>query len=384
MKVPFHKPSLPDSLDLIYHDTLRSGWLTTGSIVKNFENKLATYFNADYVIAINSCSAALHLALAAMEFKRGDKFILPTMTFVATIECGEYIGMNPILVDTEECGFLFDLNQVEDLLKNDNKIKAILPMHYGGQPVNMKILNQFSDKYGVFILEDAAHALETRSNIGKVGDTKFAAAFSFYANKNITTGGEGGALATNNAKLAQKVKALSLHGITRDGWNRFKENGKWEYDITNLGYKYNMTDLSASFGLWQMNKLEDWQRKRKIIVLRYLNKLGNVDGIILPELNSGHAWHLFVIQLDLDRWKISRNSVIDKLNEKGIGLAVHYKPIHKLSYYKLQYGFVSKKFPRSNHLFDSIISLPIYPSLTMEEVDYVSERIVELFNKYSV
>ncbi len=384
MKIPFHKPNLPESLDLIYRESLRSGWLTTGDIVNSFEEKLSSYLNSDYVVALNSCTAGLHLALAAKNFGKGDKFILPTMTFISTLECGEYLGMEPILVDSEKSGFLLDLNQVEDLLKKQNNVKAILPMHYGGEPANMNCIFKLAEKYGVFVLEDAAHALDTVSNYGKIGDTNHGAAFSFYANKNITTAGEGGALATNDKKLAEKVRRLSLHGITKDGWERFKENGKWEYDIIELGYKYNMTDFSASFGLWQLEKAKIWQEKRKSIVKYYHQKLKNIDGIILPKLTNGHSWHLFVIKLDLKYWKISRNSIIEKLNKRGIGLAVHYKPIHKLLYVKSKYSFPSDQFPRSNELFESIISFPIYPNLTFEELDQITENVIRIYKQYSL
>ena len=384
MKIPFHKPNLPESLDEIYHESLRSGWLTTGDLVKSFEHKLSSYLNADYVVALNSCTAGLHLALAANDFKKGEKFILPTMTFISTLECGEYLGLEPLLVDCDESGFLMDINQVEDYLRKEDNVKAILPMHYGGDPIDMKCLFTLAKKYGVFVLEDAAHALETVSNFGKIGDTSHCAAFSFYANKNITTAGEGGAIATNNQEFAEKVKRLSLHGITKDGWSRFKENGKWEYDITELGYKYNMTDLSASYGLWQMERVDCWREKRINIAKYYYQRLENIDGITLPNFSNGHAWHLFAIKLNLKYWKISRNSIIEKLNNNGIGLAVHYKPIHKLLYCRNKYRFSSEDFPRSNELFDSIISLPIYPRLTFNEIDYITENLINLYEKFSI
>ncbi len=384
MRIPFHRPTLPRSLDEIFSDSIRSGWLTTGKQVQFFENELSKILNARYVVALNSCTAALHLTLAALGFKKGDKFIVPTMTFVSTIECGEYLDMHPLLVDNEPSSFLMDLNQVEHLLRTQNNIKAILPMHYGGEAVNMKHLFDLAEKYGTFILEDAAHALESISNYGKIGDTNYGAAFSFYANKNITTGGEGGALSTNNKKLAEKVKSLSLHGITKDGWDRFKDYGKWEYDVVSLGYKYNMTDIAASFGLWQLSQLNNWEKKRKDIIKKYFEELSKIDGIILPQLNDGHAWHLFVIKLNLEAWAISRNKFIEEMNKRGIGLAVHYKPIHKLTYYKSLYNFSNQDYPRSNELYESIISLPIYPDMNDDEVNYVTQSIKKLYNIFSI
>ena len=384
MRIPFHRPILPKSLDEIYQDSIRSGWLTTAKQVQNFEGILSEYLNANYVIAVNSCTAALHLGLAAMGFRQGDKFIVPTMTFVSTIESGEYLGMKPILVDNEKSGFLIDLNNVEDILKTHNNIKAILPVHYGGEPVNMVELFNLAEKYGVFILEDAAHALESKSNAGKIGDTNYGAAFSFYANKNITTGGEGGAFSTNDNDLAEKVRKLSLHGITRDGWSRFKDYGKWEYDIVELGFKYNMTDISASIGLWQFRHLNKWQEKRQTVIKQYCEGLNDIKGIQLPKIYDGHAKHLFVIKLNLDCWKISRNSFIDKMNKKGIGLAVHYKPIHQLSYYKKKYDFSENNFPCANELFKKVISLPLYPDLSPNEINYIIKTIKELYDRFSI
>tara|TARA_Y100000591_G_scaffold312070_1_gene316162 strand:+ start:665 stop:1819 length:1155 start_codon:yes stop_codon:yes gene_type:complete len=383
MHIPFHKPNIPKDLNEIFSNSVKGGWLTTGSVVEEFENRLMKFLDADYVIGVNSCTAALHLALAAKGFRRGQKYITPTLTFASTVECGEYLGMEPVLIDSEKDGFLIDLNQVEDVIKKDNSVKVIIPVHYGGEPVSLKNLWDLAQKYGIFVLEDAAHALETNSQGEKVGNTDHAAAFSFYANKNITTGGEGGALATNNSELANAIRKLSLHGITKDGWNRFKAKGKWEYDIVELGYKYNLTDFSASFGLWQFAQIKQWQRRRLEIFNHYVEGLSNIKGIVLPKYTTGHSLHLFVIQLVKNRWSISRDKFIEEMNRKGIGLAVHYKPIHHLSYYKNKYNFNYKKFPRANELFESIISLPIYPSLEKSSINYIIESIINLSDTYS-
>mgnify|MGYP001158586102 FL=1 len=383
MNIPFHKPNIPDNFDNIFSDSIKNGWITTGSQVVKFENQLIQYLDAEHVVVVNSCTAALHLALAAKEFKKGDKFIAPTLTFAATIECGEYLDMEPILLDSEEEGFLIDLNKIEDVVKKDDSIKAILPVHYAGEPVNVDYLMDLAEKYNLFILEDAAHALESTYNCKKIGNTEHAAAFSFYANKNLTTGGEGGAIATNNIDLAEKIKQLSLHGITNDGWNRFKTKGNWEYDIEALGYKYNLTDYAASFGLWQISQLDQW-RIRRAEIFKYYNKhLKSIEGITLPKLSNGHSLHLFVIQLLTDKWTISRNKFIQELNKKGIGLGVHYKPIHQLSYYKKKYSFNYNNYPRANSLYETMISLPIYPMLTNLSLDYIIDNIIQLYDKYS-
>ncbi|MAI85845.1 MAG: UDP-4-amino-4,6-dideoxy-N-acetyl-beta-L-altrosamine transaminase [Candidatus Marinimicrobia bacterium] len=384
MNIPFHRPNIPKNLDKINTDSIKSGWLTTGSQVLKFEKKLSNYLLYKHVVALSSCTAGLHLALVAKEFNKGDKFLAPALTFVSTIECGEYLGMSPVLIDCKKDGFLIDLNFIEDKIKRDTNIKAIIPMHYGGELNDMENIISIAEKYGLFVLEDAAHAVENSFNNKKEEYLNHAVAFSFYANKNITSAGEGGALATSNKKLAQKIKKLSLHGITKDGWNRYKKFGKWEYDITELGFKYNMTDVSASFALWQWQFLKKWQSSRKDIVKRYSKGLKDVEGIILPNIDQKHAMHLYVIRLNLELWQISRNDFIDKLNKKGIGLAVHYKPIHHLSFYKKMYKLKNDDYPRANELFNSIVSLPIYPLLTDKEVDYIIDCIKELFVKYSI
>ncbi len=376
--IPFHKPNIPDNFEEIFSESIQKGWLTTGSRVDEFEKILSTYLESKYVVAVNSCTAALHLALAAKGFGSVDKFIAPTLTFAATVECGEYLGMEPILVDCEDDGFLINLNHLEDILKSYKSIKVVIPVHYAGESVNLEQLWFLAEKYNLFILEDAAHGLESSSGKTKIGNTNFAAAFSFYANKNLTTCGEGGALATNDYDLAKKVKKLSLHGITKDGWNRYRNKGNWEYDIVELGYKYNLTDLAASYGVWQMRSINIWRNRRKELVNQYKEGLSCLNSIILPKINPGHALHLFVIRMVANKWSISRDELINKLNKKGIGVAVHYKPIHQLSYYRKKYNYDKSQFPNSNALFKSIISLPLYPNLSNESVKYIINSIVEL------
>tara|TARA_Y100001970_G_C14161075_1_gene818562 strand:+ start:54 stop:1208 length:1155 start_codon:yes stop_codon:yes gene_type:complete len=383
MNIPFHTPNIPENINQIFSKSVFSGWLTTGSQVKIFEEKLSSYLGVENVIAVNSCTAALHLALAAKRFGPEHKFIIPTLTFASTIECGEYLGMHPILVDSSPEGFLIDLNKIEDIVKKDNSVKVIIPVHYGGESVDLARLMEIAEKYNLFVLQDAAHAFETEYNGEKIGNTNHAAAFSFYANKNFTTGGEGGAISTNDRILAEKIKKLSLHGITKDGWKRFKRDGNWEYDIVEMGYKYNLTDYAACFGLWQMKKIDDWQKRREEIFQKYINGLHHLKSIELPKIVTGHSKHLFVIRLNLDKWSITRNNFIEKMNEKGIGLAVHYKPLHQLSYYKSKYEFNFNDFGRANSLFESVISLPIYPKLSDSSVDYIISSILELEDMFT-
>jgi len=292
--------------------------------------------------------------------------------------------MEPIFVDCDE-NLNLDLNQVWDKVKKEKNINAIIPVHIAGNPVDMLSVRSIAEKFNIFILEDAAHALETISNHGKVGNTDYAAAFSFYANKNITTGGEGGALATNDKVLAENIRKLSLHGMSKDGWKRFQKNAKWEYDVSKLGYKYNMTDISASFGNWQMKYVKQWHASRSKLFKYYNKKLSQLDGITCPidvSHEQIHGYHLYIIRLKSEMWSINRNKIIELLNASGIGTSVHYKPIHMHSYYQKKYGFKPIDFPNSYGFYRNAITLPLYPDLSIEQVDFIVENLILIWNKY--
>jgi dTDP-4-amino-4,6-dideoxygalactose transaminase len=380
MKIPFHKPIFPKNINSILKDSTNSGWVTTGPKVKLFEEKLSEYLSSKYVIALNSCTAALHLGLAAKGIGQGDKFIAPSYTFVATVEVGEYLGARPVLVDCNYDNFNIDLDKVEQLLAKDKqkKIKAIIPVYFAGKPFDYKRLNSIAKKYNLFVLEDAAHAIETISEL-KVRNT---VALSFYANKNITTGGEGGALATNSSSIAEKVRKLSLHGISKDGWQRFKVGAKWKYDVSELGYKYNMTDIAASFGLNQLENINSWRFRRIQIVNKYNLFLSEIEGVDNPEFvkNENHSWHLYIIKINSEKWKISRDEIINKLNERGIGTSVHYIPVHMHSYYFNKYGYKPSDFPISKKLSESVISLPLYPRMNNGQVEYIASTLLNIWN----
>ena len=384
MNIPFHKPMIPKSIDSIMAKSIKDGWLTTGPQVKQFEKMLCDYTNSKNIIAVNSCTAALHLALAAKGYGIGDKFIAPTYTFIASVEVGEYLGMEPVLVDCNN-DYNIDIDTIENLLKKDKSIKAIIPVHFAGKPVNMKKIFSIADRFNLFVLEDAAHGLESISNISKVGETNHATAFSFYANKNITTAGEGGAVATNDSILADKIRKLSLHGMSKDGWDRFKTGGKWEYDVSQLGYKYNMTDFSAAYGIWQLSNIHDWYKKRSKIFEKYQNSLKNIPGLICPmyaQENEKHAYHLYIIQIVPSRWSIDRNKIIELLNLAGIGTSVHYKPVHLHSYYQKKYGYSPDDYPNAYEYYNNVITLPLYPSLDEDQINYITDFICNLWENY--
>ncbi len=387
MKIPFHRPIFSKKTIKDVENVFSSGWVTTGEKTRVFEKKLCEYLNVENVIAVNSCTSALHLGAIVSGLKRNDMYIVPSYTFVSSVEIGEYIGAIPLLTDVESRTMNLDLNQVEEYLKKyGNKVKAIIPVHFAGNPVRMKKLRDISKSYGCFLLEDAAHALESIDDGNKIGDTNDAAAFSFYANKNITTGGEGGAISTNDFKLADRLRILSLHGMNKDGWSRFKSKGKWAYDISQLGYKYNLTDIASSIGINQLENANKWHKKRLNISNKYDKGLKLIEGIKLPSNASDlstHAKHLYIIQIIAENWSISRNDLIIKLNAFGIGTSVHYKPVHMHSFYQKKYGFKSNDFIQSKNLYEKVISIPMYPDLNNEEVSYIINILNKLWNKYS-
>lgn len=377
---------MPNDIGIILKDSLRSGWLTTGPKVKIFEKNLEQYLEAKHVVALNSCTAALHLSLAAKEYEPDTKVIVPTYTFVSTVEIIEYLGFQPVLIDCDE-NFNIDLNQVIAKLKSEKNIRAIIPVHFGGHAVDMKILTKLAEEHNLFIIEDCAHALESKSNLGKVGNTNDVAAFSFYANKNITSGGEGGAISTNDNHLADKIRKLSLHGLSKDGWNRFKIGNKWEYDVSMLGYKYNMTDVSASIGDWQLSQIDNWHKIRTDIVKKYHSDLKDIKGLLLPKINrdsQNDSFHLFIVRLVPELWKINRNRLIEELNKLNIGTSVHYKPVHMHSYYKKKYDYESNDFPKASGFFQNVISLPIYPALSITQQEYIIDKLNILWHKYKI
>lgn len=381
--VPYFKTSL--KIDKNIKHSAETGWLTTGPMVNQFESELSNYTGAKYVVAVNSCTAGLHLALAAQDIKRGDYVIVPNLTFVATSEVVEYFDAKVVLCDIDPETLCIDVEQVESIAKKlKNKLKFVMPVHFGGYAADMKSLLSLSKKYKFIIIEDCAHALESISNIGKVGNTDHCSVFSFYANKNITTGGEGGAVATNNKKLAEKIRKLSLHGMSKSAWSRFSDKGKWYYEVDSLGYKYNLTDIAAGFGLQQIKKVDILNEKRQKIAKKYNKIFDKISGVSRFHYDPKYknARHLYIIHIDKNFWSISRDKFIDKLNELGVGTSVHYIPLHKMPYYKNKYNLKDKDFPNSCAYFDGCISLPMYPSLKAGDISYIEKVFMKIYNDY--
>ena len=373
-QIPFFRPTIGEAEINSVVETLRSGWLTTGPKTKRFEQEFAKSVGAEFAIAVNSCTAALHLALEAVGVGRDDEVIVPTLTFASTGEVVMHLGAKPVLVDVCADTLCIDPDQVERLITP--KTKAIMPVHYGGHPADMDEIHAIARKHGIHVIEDAAHAIPTEYGGRRVGTISDLTCFSFYANKTMTTG-EGGMVTTNDQELADRVRLMSLHGISKDAWKRFSAEGSWYYEILAPGYKYNMTDINAALGLNQLERSGEFHQRRSAIVQAYDAGLADVEEIKLPAVRPDvvHAWHLYVIQVDIERLSINRNDFIKALNGAGIGTSVHYLPLHMHPLYRDRFGYQPSDLPVAQSAFDRIISLPVYPTMTESEVDYVISTV---------
>ena len=314
--IPFHKPAIDEDEIESVVETLRSGWLTTGPKVKRFEEDFARYLGCSHAVAVNSGTAALHLALDAIGIKEDDEVIVPTMTFTATAEVVLYFKAKPVLVDCQRDTFNLDPSRLEAAITP--KTKAIIPVHMAGQPCDMDEILSIAKKHDLRVIEDAAHALPASYHGRRVGTIGDITCFSFYATKTITTG-EGGMATTENPEYAERMRVMSLHGISHDAWKRYTKEGSWYYEVLYPGFKYNLTDIAAAIGIEQLKKCDEFWQARQRIATVYEKAFGELQEIQFPTCRKDvqHAWHLFVIQLNLERLKINRNQFIEALREKA-------------------------------------------------------------------
>jgi dTDP-4-amino-4,6-dideoxygalactose transaminase len=379
--LPFHVPDIGEDEIQGVVETLRSGWLTTGPKTKQFEEDFARYVGCRYAVAVNSCTAALHLALEAVGVTTGDEVILPTMTFAATAEVVRYLNATPVLVDCQPDTLNIDPMQIERVVTP--KTKAIIPVHFAGHPCEMETILEIAKAHKLTVIEDAAHALPTRVQgkmVGTIGDIS---CFSFYATKTITTG-EGGMATTENREWAERMRMMSLHGISKDAWKRYTAEGSWYYEILAPGYKYNLTDIAAVIGIQQLKKCDAFWRRRQQHAALYSEAFTDVPGIIVPPMveDGQHAWHLYVIQLQLERLRIDRNTFIELLKQQNIGTSVHFIPLHLHPYYRDSFGYRSEDFPHASIIFQQTVSLPIYPKMTEADIKYVSDVVKATVNQH--
>jgi dTDP-4-amino-4,6-dideoxygalactose transaminase len=380
--LPFALPDIGEpEIDEVVH-TLRSGWITTGPKTKEFEERMARYIGAKHTVAVNSCTGALHIALAAIGVERDDEVITSPLTFCSTANVIIHLGGMPIFADI---GDDYNIDPAEIEKHITPRTKAIVPVHYGGQPCKMDQIMACAEKHHLYVIEDAAHAIGARYGdrvIGTIGD---ATAFSFYAIKNMTTA-EGGMIATANEELAERMRLLSLHGISKDAWKRYTSEGSWYYEVLFAGYKYNMTDIQAALGLHQLDRLEGFIETRARYARMYNDAFWDMPELRIPLVNEGirHALHLYVIQLNLDRLAINRAQFIDALKAENIGTSVHFIPVHLHPYYRHTYGYNRGDYPNAERVYDRIISLPLYPKMSEQDVhDVIAavKRVVALHRK---
>lgn len=373
-KIPFFAPSIGEEEIESVVETLRSGWLTTGPKVKQFEDAFAERVEARHAVAVNSATSALHLALEAIGVSAGDEILVPTLTFASTAEVVVHLGARPVLVDCRPDTLNIDPDKIE--AKITPRTKAVIPVHYGGQPCDMDRILEIARARGLRVIEDAAHALPARFGDRMVGTIGDITCFSFYANKTITTG-EGGMITTDHDALAERMRMMSLHGISKDAWKRFSAEGSWYYEVQAPGYKFNMTDIAASLGIHQLARCDEfWEARRRCAQL-YDEGFSDVPEVAVPhvEFNVQHSRHLYVIQLQLQRLSIDRNRFIQEMNGTGIGTSVHYTPLHMHPYYRKTFGYQPDDLPVAKSVYERIISLPIYPKMSDDDVDYVIETI---------
>lgn len=362
-------------------DSLRSNWITKGPKTHEFEKQFAEYIGAKYAIAVNSCTAGLHLALVAADLGPGDEVITTPMTFAASANVILHTGATPVFADIDPVTMNIDVQEIRN--KITPRTKAIIPVHMAGHPCEMDEIMDLAREHNLFVLEDAAHAVYTKYKgklIGTIGD---ATAFSFYATKNLATG-EGGMVTTNNEALADKIRIMSSHGMSRNAWNRYSASGSWYYEILHPGFKYNMTDIQAALGITQLAKLERMQGIRLEIAERFNEEFGMMPELEIPPTKeyARHAWHLYILKLNLERLTIDRTEFIEELKKEQIGTSVHFIPVPMHPYYKDTFDFQKGDFPQAETTFERIISLPLYPKMSKQDTEDVIDAVKRIVEKY--
>jgi dTDP-4-amino-4,6-dideoxygalactose transaminase len=372
--LPFHLPDIGEEEIRAVTETLRSGWLTTGPRVKQFEADFARYIGARHAIAVNSCTAALHLALEAAGVGPGDEVIVPTITFTATAEVVVHLGARPVLVDCRADTLNMDPTAFEAAITP--RTKAVIPVDVAGLPCEMPRIQATARARGLAVIEDAAHSLPASIGGARVGTIADMTCFSFYATKTVTTG-EGGMVTTDSDAHADRIRMMSLHGISRDGWTRYTASGSWCYEILEAGYKCNLTDIAAAIGIEQLKKCDRFRDARAAIAARYDAALADLPEIRtpvrIPDVES--AWHLYVIQLNLDRLTIGRAEFVEALKQRKIGTSVHFIPLHLHPYYRRAFGYQPADLPVAAATYERIVSLPIFPGMSAQDVDDVVDAV---------
>jgi perosamine synthetase len=379
--VPFFCPFVDNREIAQAREAIRSGWLTSGPKVARFEKEIGALVGSPHAVAVNSCTAALHLSLVGCGVGQGDEVITTPYTFAATGEAILYLGARPIFADIDPGTLNISPQAVEQCLST--RTRAILPVHIAGLPCDMRAIGRIARQRGIPVVEDAAHALGASVHGRAIGSISEATCFSFYATKNLTTG-EGGMITTRRAALARRLRLLSLHGLSLDAWKRYGRGGSWRYNVESLGFKYNMTDVAAAIGLAQASKFHDMQRRRRLLARRYNSLLADLEAFELPREYPGsvHAWHLYIIRIRKEVLRIARDAVIDKLREGGIGTSVHFIPLHLHSFYRKRFGYRRGSYPHAESESERVISLPLFPGLLRRHQTRVVETLRQIAARY--
>lgn len=369
--IPFSRPWIDETEIEAVSQVLASKWISTGARVREFERAFAEYLGVKHAIAVSSCTAALHLSLVVSDIGVGDEVITTPYTFTATAEAIRYVGAKPVFVDICPNTLNIDVTKIESAITE--KTKAIMPVHIAGLPCDMDVLQEICNNHNLLLIDDAAHAIPTQYKgqyIGTLGDLS---AFSFYANKNMTTG-EGGMITTNNDNFAEPLRTMRLHGIDKDAWSRQSRRSIWRYDITTEGYKYNMTDIQAAMGLCQLMKLKKQHERRQNITQIYQSELGKIPQIrtpFYPVNPAEHAYHLYIIQLNDG----DRDVFVESMRDQNIECSVHYVPLHLFDFYQKQYDYKVGDFPCAEDVFEGVLSLPLHPGLSESDVHIVIDAV---------
>jgi dTDP-4-amino-4,6-dideoxygalactose transaminase len=380
--LPFAKPSLGEEEISELVDTLRSGWITTGPKTEKFAEAFREYVGGRYASPLSSATAGLHLAVLAHGIGPGDEVVTSPMTFAATLNVIELAGARPVLADIDRRHLNIRVEEIER--KITPRTKAIIPVHYVGQPCDLDPILDLASKHRLAVIEDAAHAIGTEYRGRKIGSFPTTSVFSFHPNKNITTG-EGGMVVTGDEEVFERVSLLKFHGMDRNAWKRFAKSGSPRYDIAMPGYKYNMMDIQAALGIHQLPKLDGFIEKRRKLAEAYQEDFRDAP-LILPEAvpwPAKHAWHLYAPLVDIERLSIDRDRFMAELKERNIGCGLHYSAAHEFSFYRKKYGWRPEDFPEAHFVSERIVSLPLFPDMTESERQDVVEAVSDISRKFA-
>jgi dTDP-4-amino-4,6-dideoxygalactose transaminase len=379
--IPFNLPTIGEEEIAEVVATLKSGWLTTGPRTAQFEREFCSYVQSPHALAVNSCTAGLHLALAALGVGKGDEVITTPLTFCATVNTILHVGATPVLADIGEDG-----NVDPEIIASriTERTKAIVPVHIGGLPCQMDAIWDLARRHNLRVVEDAAHAIGSQYKGlpiggGTEGRCSDVVAFSFYATKNLTTG-EGGMVTTHREALLERMRILCLHGISKDAWNRYSEKGNWYYEVVECGFKYNLSDIQSAIGIHQLRRQERFVETRKLYAHTYNEAFEGIDEVELPPDDSSrrNSWHLYALRLNLERLNIDRSQFIQALRERGIGASVHFIPIPLHPFFSGFAELAHNRCPKAMELYPRLVSLPLYPEMTMDQVGYVAGAVKEI------